>query len=61
MIAETIYFSDELEHGKCRCCNEISDEILKGDGRCVDCIEEEIFINETMSADTYSLDELEDW
>lgn len=61
MTSETTYFPDELEHGICRCCNEESDEILKEDGRCIDCIEEEKFINQTMSPDTYSLDELKDW
>lgn len=61
MITETTYFPDELEHGKCKCCNEVSDEIVKSDGRCIDCIEEEKFYEQTMTPDTYSLDELEDW
>lgn len=61
MITETTYYPDDLEHGKCRCCGEESDEILKDDGRCVDCIEEEKFINQTMSSDTYSFEEFEDW
>lgn len=55
MITETIYTKEDLTHGECSSCGEISDEIVKGDGRCVDCIEEERFINMTMEQD------LEEW
>lgn len=37
----TTYSWDELTHGSCTCCGQISDEIVKTDGRRVDCIEDE--------------------
>lgn len=51
MITETTYYPEDLKHGECSSCGEISDEILIGDGRCVDCIEEERFIAVTMDED----------
>lgn len=48
MINETNYSKNELENGKCTCCDEQSNEILIGDGRCIDCVEDEKFFDETM-------------
>jgi len=48
MINETNYSTNELDHGKCTCCDQESNEILVGDGRCIDCIEDEKFFDETM-------------
>lgn len=65
MITETTYYPEDLKHGECSSCGEISDEIVKGDGRCVGCLEEERFINMTMVQGgdpyTYTRQDLEDW
>lgn len=48
MESETTYSEQDLESGKCKCCDEQSNEILIDDGRCIDCIEEQKFYEETM-------------
>lgn len=64
MIIEMTYTPEDLKHGQCSSCGEISEEKFIGDGRCVDCIEEERFINMTMVQGgdpyTYTRQDLED-
>lgn len=48
MIQSRIYYTWELEHGKCNLCGEESDEIIPKEGICVDCQESELFYEETM-------------